>query len=115
MTNLFNKNPPGHNMHMMPGLIHERQRMLAERQAKRLPMSTDLDDVLRADDELFMPPEQPAQPEPDPAQPAPSKRPSRLAKVAEQAPPPPPPPPHNDDGVIDVDPHDGEPGGDSPI
>jgi hypothetical protein len=35
MTNLFNKNPPGHNMHMMPGLIHERQRMLAERQAKR--------------------------------------------------------------------------------
>lgn len=35
MSNLFNKNPPGHNMHMMPGLIHERQRMLAERQAKR--------------------------------------------------------------------------------
>lgn len=90
------------------------------RLAKRLPLSTDLDGALAEDDELFMP--EPAAPATvSPAQqdavddtagltPAP-KRPSRLAKVAEQA----PPPAVDDDGVIDmptdVPPHDD----DSPI
>lgn len=78
------------------------KKTVVRRHAKRLPMSTDLDDVLRADDELFTPPEQPEPaPAPAPAEaPAPSKRPSRLAKVAEQAPPP---PVHDDDGVIDME------------
>lgn len=86
------------------------KKTVVRRHAKRLPMSTDLDDVLRSDDELFQPPEQP---EAAPAQaetPAPTKRPSRLAKVAEQA----PQPQHDDDGVIDMEqgaPMDmGEPG-----
>lgn len=75
------------------------KKTVVRRHAKRLPMSTDLDDVLRSDDELFTPPEQP---EAAPAQaeaPAPTKRPSRLAKVAEQA----PQPQHDDDGVIDME------------
>lgn len=78
------------------------KKTVVRRHAKRLPMSTDLDDVLRADDELFTPPEQPEPaPAPVPAEaPAPTKRPSRLAKVAEQAPPP---PVHDDDGVIDME------------
>jgi recombination protein RecT len=90
------------------------KKTVVRRHAKRLPMSTDLDDVLRSDDEMFLPPEQPAQPE-QPEQPTPSKRPSRLAKVAEQAPPP---PQHDDDGVIDMEPHHdaGQPDeSDSPI
>lgn len=77
------------------------KKTVVRRHAKRLPMSTDLDDVLRSDDELFQPPEQPeAAPAsvPDPG-PAPTKRPSRLAKVAEQA----PQPQHDDDGVIDME------------
>lgn len=75
------------------------KKTVVRRHAKRLPMSTDLDDVLRADDELFTPPEQPeAAPAPTEA-PAPTKRPSRLAKVAEQA----PQPQHDDDGVIDME------------
>jgi recombination protein RecT len=77
------------------------------RLAKRLPLSTDLDGALAEDDEMFMPPEPanvtPAQQaavdetagiEPPPATP---KRPSRLQRVAEQAPPAP-----DDDGVIDM-------------
>jgi len=79
------------------------------RLAKRLPLSTDLDGALAEDDELFMP-EQPAPAAAvSPAQqdavddtagltPAPSKRPSRLQRVAEQA----PPPVVDDDGVIDM-------------
>lgn len=74
------------------------KKTVVRRHAKRLPMSTDLDDVLRSDDELFQPPEQPeAAPAPAEA-PAPTKRPSRLAKVAEQA----PQPQHDDDGVIEM-------------
>ena len=77
------------------------------RLAKRLPLSTDLDGALAEDDDLFMPPaEQPTTaPAPEHAdEPAPNKRPSRLQKVAEQAPADDGPafPPVDDDGVIDV-------------
>jgi len=58
------------------------KKTVVRRHSKRLPMSTDLDDVIRSDDDLFMPPEQPEAPTP-PAAPAeaPKKRPSRLQKV----------------------------------
>jgi len=95
------------------------KKTVVRRHSKRLPMSTDLDDVLRSDDELFAPPEAeqaPAQPAAEPATEAP-RRPSRLAKVAAQAPAPQP----DDDGVIDMesapaDQHEYDGGGsDSPI
>lgn len=63
------------------------KKTVVRRHSKRLPMSTDLDDALRADDELFMPPEQPADDPPAAPAEAPKKRASRLQKVAEQAPP----------------------------
>jgi len=74
------------------------KKTVVRRHAKRLPMSTDLDDALRADDEMFMPPEQaaPAAPETATDTPAPAKRASRLQKVADEA------PPHDEDGVIDA-------------
>lgn len=75
------------------------KKTVVRRHAKRLPMSTDLDDVLRSDDELFQPPEAPAEAPAQAEAPAPTKRPSRLAKVAEQA----PQPQHDDDGVIDME------------
>jgi recombination protein RecT len=62
------------------------KKTVIRRHSKRLPLSTDIDGVLKEDDELFMP-EQAA---PEAAQaaeaPAAPKRPSRLQKVAEQAP-----------------------------
>jgi recombination protein RecT len=85
------------------------------RLAKRLPLSTDLDGVVHEDDELFMPPEQPAAPAQPPADPPPAdtpRRPSRLAKVAEQAPPA---APADDDGVIDMPPGPPATDDDSPI
>ena len=91
------------------------KKTVVRRHAKRLPMSTDLDDVLRSDDEMFAPPE--AAPTPAPEQevtekPATAKRPSRLEKVAGRA------PYHDNDGVIDMEPAStGEPdqAEDSPI
>lgn len=78
------------------------KKTVVRRHSKRLPMSTDLDDVLRADDELFMPPEKDepaaAAPAAEPEQKQATKRPSRLQKVAEQA----PAAAHDEDGVIDV-------------
>ena len=68
------------------------------RLSKRLPMSTDIDGFMADDADEFLPPaEQPiaAAPEPQPA-PAPRTRPSRLDKVAAQA------PVIDEDGVIDV-------------
>jgi recombination protein RecT len=64
------------------------------RHSKRLPMSTDLDELLRADDEQFLP----ADPEPAQADDTtkPKGRASRLAAVAEQA------PAHDEDCVIDM-------------
>jgi recombination protein RecT len=72
------------------------KKTVVRRHSKRLPMSTDLDEALRADDELFMPAEKEPEshasaaststtPTSD-ATPSASKRPSRLQKVAEQAP-----------------------------
>lgn len=81
-----------------PGEMYKKT--VIRRHSKRLPMSTDLDELLRADDEQFMP----AEPEPQAAQAAevkPKGRASRLASVAEQAPQTPAP---DDDGVIDMAP-----------
>lgn len=81
------------------------KKTVVRRHSKRLPLSTDIDGVIRDDDELFMPPaEQPAPAPEQPAEPATRKRPSRLDKVAAQAPAPDEPtfPPVDDDGVIDV-------------
>ena len=65
------------------------KKTVVRRHSKRLPMSTDLDGVLREDDDLFMPEDtKPAEQPAQAAAPAEkSRRPSRLAKVAEQAPP----------------------------
>jgi recombination protein RecT len=73
------------------------KKTVIRRHSKRLPLSTDIDGVLKEDDELFMP--EPPAPEAAQAAEAPSaaKRPSRLQKVAEQA-----PAPADDDGVIDM-------------
>lgn len=97
------------------------KKTVVRRHSKRLPLSTDIDGVIKEDDELFMPPVPEAQ---EPAQAAEkasaSKRPSRLNKVAEQA-----PQAHthaDEDGVVDVPhtdvTHDADHGGDdhdSPI
>jgi recombination protein RecT len=77
------------------------KKTVIRRHSKRLPLSTDIDGVLKEDDELFMP--EPAQAAPEAAQaaeaPAATRRPSRLQKVAEQA----PEAAHaDDDGVIDM-------------
>lgn len=75
------------------------------RLAKRLPLSTDLDGALAADDELFMPPE-PVQAAQEPAQapeaPQTTRRPSRLQKAVDQAQEAPAAAQADDDGVIDV-------------
>lgn len=83
------------------------KKTVVRRHSKRLPLSTDIDGVVHEDDELFMPPA-PVQPAPEPTAepeqaPAP-KRPSRLQKVAEQAPREQAPAfEHDEDGVIDVE------------
>lgn len=76
------------------------KKTVVRRHSKRLPMSTDLDGILREDDEMFMPPaEAPAEQAAEPA--ARPARASRLSKVTEQAPAQ-DVPPADDDGVIDV-------------
>lgn len=62
------------------------KKTVVRRHSKRLPMSTDLDEVLREDDALFHAPEQEAPPAADSEAPK-RTRASRLDKVAEQAPP----------------------------
>jgi recombination protein RecT len=76
------------------------KKTVIRRHSKRLPLSTDIDGVLKEDDELFMPePAAPAQDAPQGAESASAtKRPSRLQKVAEQA-----PAPADDDGVIEME------------
>jgi len=63
------------------------KKTVVRRHSKRLPMSTDLDDLLRSDDDLFMPPaEQPSQePQNGAAAPTPRTRPTRLNTVAAAA------------------------------
>jgi len=65
------------------------KKTVVRRHSKRLPLSTDIDGMIKEDDELFMP-EQPAQPAQEAAQadekPSAAQRPSRLQKVADQAP-----------------------------
>lgn len=60
------------------------KKTVIRRHSKRLPMSTDLDGLVHSDDDLFMP-DEPAAAQGD--KPAPARtRPSRLDKVAQQAP-----------------------------
>jgi len=82
------------------------KKTVVRRHSKRLPLSTDIDGVIKEDDELFMPePAVAAPPAAEAAQAAEqtsaTRRPSRLQKVAEQAPEAPAQP--DSDGVIDVD------------
>ena len=88
------------------------KKTVVRRHSKRLPLSTDIDGMIKEDDELFMPEPAPqAAPEAaqDAEKPSAARRPSRLNKVAEQA-------PQADqaadaDGVIDVphtEVHDGQ-------
>jgi len=79
------------------------KKTVVRRHAKLLPLSTDIDGVIREDDDLFMPPvtePTPAQQEASDtvAEPA-AKRPSRLQRVADAAPAG---TAQADDGVIDM-------------
>lgn len=65
------------------------KKTVVRRHSKRLPLSTDIDGMIKEDDELFMPEPAPqAAPEAaqDAEKPSAARRPSRLNKVAEQAP-----------------------------
>lgn len=80
------------------------KKTVVRRHAKRLPLSTDIDGVIREDDDLFMPPATetaPAQQEAqqEAAEPA-AKRPSRLQRVADAAPSK--PEQAQDDNVIEM-------------
>lgn len=95
------------------------KKTVVRRHSKRLPLSTDIDGMIKEDDELFMP-EQPAQPTQEAPQAAETtsatRRPSRLQKVADQAPEA--GAQADADGVIDVphtEVHPGENEADSPI
>ena len=84
------------------------RKTVLRRLAKRLPMSTDLDDALMDEDEPFAPAPVAADTVHQPAPPAdevkkPASRPSRLNRVVEQEPQQDAPQfPADDDGVIDV-------------
>jgi recombination protein RecT len=88
------------------------KKTVVRRHSKRLPMSTDLDDLLRSDDDQFMPTEAPAAATQEPATPPadkPKGRASRLAGVAAQA----PQETIDDDGVIEGEAIEHEPAGES--
>lgn len=76
------------------------KKTVIRRHAKRLPLSTDIDGLIKEDDELFMPAETPQEPAQEAEKPSAAKRPSRLQKVAEQAPAT--SQAADDDGVIDM-------------
>ena len=93
------------------------KKTVVRRHAKRLPLSTDIDGVIREDDELFMPPiteTAPAQQEAqqEAAEPA-AKRPRRLQRVAEAAPSK--PAQAQGDNVIEMQQTDAPQTDDSPI
>jgi recombination protein RecT len=71
------------------------KKTVVRRHAKRLPMSTDLDEFIRQDDELFMPPEPAPAKDVTPAseQPTPKGRNSKLQKVVDAEEPEDIPPP----------------------
>lgn len=77
------------------------KKTVVRRHSKRLPLSTDIDGMIKEDDELFMPEQAAPEAAQVPEAPSAAKRPSRLQKVAEQAPAP-AEQPHDDDGVIDM-------------
>lgn len=77
------------------------KKTVVRRHSKRLPLSTDIDGMIKEDDELFMPEQAAPEAAQEPEKPSAAKRPSRLQKVAEQAPAP-AEQPHDDDGVIDM-------------
>ena len=77
------------------------KKTVVRRHSKRLPLSTDIDGMIKEDDELFMPDQTAPAAAPAPEAPSAAKRPSRLQKVAEQAPAP-AEQQHDDDGVIDM-------------
>ena len=74
------------------------KKTVVRRHSKRLPLSTDIDGVIKEDDELFMPEQAAPEAAQEPEKPSAAKRPSRLQKVAEQA----PAQASDDDGVIDM-------------
>jgi recombination protein RecT len=87
------------------------KKTVVRRHSKRLPLSTDIDGMIKEDDELFMPEQAAPEAAQAPEAPSASKRPSRLQKVAEQAPAPAEEKhwhdsPGDDDGVIDMAPTD---------
>ncbi len=75
------------------------KKTVVRRHSKRLPMSTDLDGAMYDDDDVQMVPGDNAVNDPEPTPKQAKTRPSRLAKVAEQA------PAHDEDGVIDMGPN----------
>lgn len=83
------------------------KKTVVRRHSKRLPLSTDIDGMIKEDDELFMPEQAAPEAAQAPEAPSASKRPSRLQKVAEQAPAPADEQhwhdsPSDNDGVIDM-------------
>lgn len=83
------------------------KKTVVRRHSKRLPLSTDIDGMIKEDDELFMPEQAAPEAAQAPETPSASKRPSRLQKVAEQAPARADEQhwhdsPSDDDGVIDM-------------
>jgi recombination protein RecT len=83
------------------------KKTVVRRHSKRLPLSTDIDGVIKEDDELFMPEPAPQEASQAAEAPAAPKRASRLQKVAEQA------PASDDDGVIDMPTNDHQNAGQS--
>jgi recombination protein RecT len=88
------------------------KKTVVRRHSKRLPLSTDIDGVIKEDDELFMPPEPAEAPTQANEKPQTTRRPSRLQKAVDQAQDVPAAAQADDDGVIDVPhtevPHDGQ-------
>lgn len=61
------------------------RKTVLRRLSKRLPMSTDLEGLMKADDDLFMPPEPTSEKPGDAAAPAPEKKTSKTAKLVAAA------------------------------